>query len=158
MMKWVKWCILAALLLTAAGCGETVPETQTPSPVAEQTPAPSWTEETVCALFEGSREPGQEVVDAVVFSDFAYDRVGAVLFREEEKGSGVAVLDAQGLAQRCGFVLHPAEEPEMTYLGEGAMTFVLKEESGAAAPQKLTFSADGEGNITFRSEDISGEF
>ena len=55
--------------------------------------------------------------ECVVIPDYASDRVGAVLFQDNTRGtSDVAFFDSEGYFQQCGTHAELADKPNFTYV------------------------------------------
>lgn len=92
--------------------------------------------------------------ECVVIPDYASDRVGAVLFQDNTRGtSDVAFFDSEGYFQQCGTHAELADKPNFTYLGDGAVTFKLKAGNGTTYNHTLTISIDGD-SVNFKAEDV----
>ena len=103
-----------------------------------------WTKQDIRALFIGkSNNSNWEIEDCVVTPDFAFDRVGVVLFTDnEKKTSNVAFLSEDGDYQTCGVFAKTCSESELTYCGNGEVTFKLETEEGIAYNCKITLSIE----------------
>lgn len=112
-----------------------------------------WSEQDIISLFDQSRETDWEYIDCILISDHASDHIGAVLFRDDQKQTGnVAFFDENGVYQKCGVSAKIPDEPDFTYLGDGAVTFKLEADDGTIYNCTLTISID-DGNVTFKAED-----
>lgn len=112
-----------------------------------------WSEQDMIDMFSDIRKEEWIYKECVVIPDDASGRVGAVLFQDNTHGtSNVAFFDCEGGFQQCGTYAELAEEPNFTYLGDGAVTFQLKAENGMTYHHTLTISMDGE-NVSFKAED-----
>lgn len=67
------------------------------------------------------------------------------------KTSNVAFFDGDGYFQQSGIYAKAADEPNFTYLGDGAVTYQLKHEDGIVYNYTLTISIDG-GGVNFKAE------
>ncbi len=114
----------------------------------------SWTKEDLRSLFaDRTKDHDWEIVDCAVISDFAFGRVGAILFLDHEKQTvNAAFLDEEGLYQMCGILAPLYSEHGFTYLGNGTVSFRLQTEEGDAYDCRITFSSEN-GNINFVVED-----
>lgn len=103
-----------------------------------------WTQQDIKTLFIGkSNNANWEIEDCVVTSDFAFDRVGVVLYTDnEKKTSNVAFLSEDGYYQTCGVFAKTYFESELTYWGNGEVTFNLQTEEGIAYNCKITLSIE----------------
>ena len=97
------------------------------------------------------------IVDAVVIPDFAYNRIGAVLYVDNEnQTSNVAFLDADGYYQTSGVYANLYTDSEFTYCGDGTVTFKLETETGTVYTFQLSISIDGS-NVKFIASDDLGK-
>ena len=113
----------------------------------------NWSEQEILSMFTDCRENGWEYIDCVLIPDYAYDRVGAVLFRNTNQGTcDVAFFNSQGHFQKCGVYALPAEHPEFFYLGDGAVSFQMKTENGQVYLHTLTLSIQ-ENQVQFKTRD-----
>ena len=113
----------------------------------------TWSEHDLRSMFSNITRTDLEYIDCVLMPDHASDRVGAVLFSNNTHGtSNVAFFDADGYFQQCGTYAQTADEPNFTYLGDGAVTFQLKAEDNTVYNYTLTLSIEGNG-VYFKAED-----
>ncbi len=113
----------------------------------------TWSEHDLRSMFSNITRTDLEYIDCVLMPDHASNRVGAVLFRNNTHGtSNVAFFDADGYFQQCGTYAQTADEPNFTYLGDGAVTFQLKAEDNTVYNYTLTLSIEGNG-VYFKAED-----
>lgn len=103
-------------------------------------------EEEILDLFAKTEHGDCPVLDCVPVTDGAYGMVGVVLYRDEERASTiVSFLDADGTSQEAGPAARAVDPPQLTYVGEGAVVFLLEKEDGSTTNYALTLSIDGEG-------------
>ena len=162
MKRTVLFLLAAACILAFSACGskDAVPQTaadqQQSSDSSTDTDADenkSWSEQDIAAMFSLVQEAGWQYTDCVVIPDRAGGRVGAVLFRDDEKqSSNVAFFAADGSYQQCGTSAALAAEPDFTYLGNGAVTFKLETAEGTVYNYTLTISISGSA-VNFTAED-----
>ena len=113
-----------------------------------------WTTQEIAELFKTKADEDCTLVTCASMFDFAYDRVGVVLYTDSKEGySHVAFMDAEGNMQHCGVEAELLDSPEFTYLGNGEVTFKVCSKDGENYTQKIAFSVDGEG-VNFVSEAI----
>ena len=113
----------------------------------------TWSEQDLRSMFSNITRTDLEYIDCVLMPDHASNRVGAVLFRNNTHGtSNVAFFDADGYFKQCGTYAQTADEPNFTYLGDGAVTFQLKAEDNTVYNYTLTLSIEGNG-VYFKAED-----
>ena len=113
----------------------------------------TWSEHDLRSMFSNITRTDLEYIDCVLMPDNASNRVGAVLFRNNTHGtSNAAFFDADGYFQQCGTYAQTADEPNFTYLGDGAVTFQLKAEDNTVYNYTLTLSIEGNG-VYFKAED-----
>ena len=85
--------------------------------------------------------------------DYAFERVGVVMFAgEEAQKVSFAFIDEEGEGQNCALLAGPAEDPELTYLGNGTVSCRMESEDNKIYTTKLTFSIS-EGEVCFKAED-----
>lgn len=110
------------------------------SPVLE-----AQSEEEILTLFAKTEHGDCPVLDCVPVTDGAYGMVGVVLYWDEDRASTiVSFLDADGTSQEAGPAARAVEPPELTYVGEGTVVFLLEKEDGSTTNYALTLSIDGE--------------
>ena len=116
----------------------------------------SWTKEEIHSLFTAAgydKSPSVTFIDAVVIPDLAYGRVGAVLFTDDETRTvKVMFLDADGNGQTAGPCAKPCAESELTYCGDGTVSFKLETEEGTAYTYWLSLAIDGS-HVKFSARD-----
>ena len=116
----------------------------------------SWTKEEIHSLFTAAgydKSPSVTFIDAVVIPDLAYGRVGAVLFTDDETRTvKVMFLDADGNGQTAGSCAKPCAESELTYCGDGTVSFKLETEEGTAYTYWLSLAIDGS-HVKFSARD-----
>ncbi len=113
----------------------------------------SWTEQDVTLMFSRVQETDWEYIDCVLMPDHASDRIGAVLFWDDKKGtSNVAFFNADGFYHQCGTYAKLSAKPDFSYLGDGAVTFKLEADDGTIYNFTITISIDGS-NVNFKTED-----
>lgn len=108
-----------------------------------------WSEQEIIDMFysANSQKSEYECIACTLFSDYASNRIGAVLFEDTEDGTTkVAFFDAQGYSQQCGIHAKVADESDFTYLGDGAVTFKL--ETNEKIIYNCTISISVSGNTT----------
>lgn len=117
----------------------------------------SWTADEIRSLFINSNNSAMSnytIIDSVVIPDFAYDRIGAVLYvNTENQTSNVAFLDADGYYQTAGVYANLCSDSEFTYCGDGTVTFNLETDKGVAYTYQLSISIDGN-NVNFIAKDV----
>ena len=163
-MKRIFVLLLAiACIFAASGCksGSTMTETSTytsndtVSEATLYTSNPSmndWSEQDITAMFTQVKKSDWQYIDCVLIPDHASDRIGAVLFWDDAKGtSSVAFFDADGYYQQCGVYAKISSDPDFTYLGDGSVTYKLEKEDGATYNCTLAISTDGD-NVQFKVE------
>lgn len=158
MKKSIAVIITVLCFLGLPGCTgkESLPDSS--SAVEENTQtaysqAKDWSEQEIISMFTNIKEPNWDMVDCVLIPDFASDRVGAVLFRDNNKETiNVAFFDAGGYCQQCGVYAKLSPEPDFTYLGNGTVTFKPEAEDGTIYNYTITISIDGS-SVNFKAED-----
>ena len=112
-----------------------------------------WTKQEIMSVFLCNADVNWTVVDCVTVPDFAYDRVGIILFLDnEEHTTNVAFMDEDGYYQRSGVYAKLCSNSELTYCGNGAVTFKLQTDDGIEYTHKFTISIE-DNNVHFVSED-----
>ena len=102
-------------------------------------------EEEILALFAKTEHGDCPVLDCVPVTDGAYGMVGVVLYWDEVRASTiVSFLAADGTSQEAGPTARAVEPPELTYVGEGTVVFLLEKEDGSTTNYALTLSIDGD--------------
>ena len=113
-----------------------------------------WTTQEIAELFKIKAEPDCTLVTCTDMFDFAYDRVGVILYTDSKEGYiHVAFMDAKGNMQHCGVEAELLDLPEFTYLGNGEVTFKVCSKDGTSYTQKISFSVDEE-RVNFVSQAI----
>ncbi len=113
----------------------------------------NWSQEDVLTMFSDIQKDGWEYINCVLMPDYAWGRIGAVLFLDNCAGTcNVAFFNADGDFQQCGIDAIIADEPGFTYLGDGAVSFQLKAEDGSIYTYILTLSIDGN-DVIFQARD-----
>ena len=88
-----------------------------------------WSEQEIIDMFYRAhgQENKYEYIACTLISDHASDRIGAVLFKDTEDGTTkVAFFDERGYSAQCGIHAEVADDTDLTYMGDGAVTFKLK--------------------------------
>lgn len=151
---WIAlFAAVCAVAMTACGAGN-VPQGDVPAEEdgekgtvsGEAVPEEEkiWSEQDLVELFQGMQAADTlAYLDCALMPDRAEDRIGAVLFEDQEEGTtNVAFFDAEGYAAPCGVHARAAEDPGFAYLGEGAAAFLAETEAGVCA-FTITISIDG---------------
>ena len=150
---------MAVYILGASGC-VSQGITQDPSSAGDSALDPTergniWSEQDVTSMFSKVKQADWEYIDCKLMPDHASGRIGAVLFWNAQEGtSNVAFFDADGYFQQCGTYEKPSDQPDFTYLGDGAVTFQLKTENGTIRQCTITISIH-DSNVYFKVEDGS---
>ena len=114
--------------------------------------AKEWTKQEIAELFKIKADADCTLITCVSMFDFAYDRVGVVLYMDSKEGYiHVAFMDKDGNMQHCGVEAELCDSPEFTYLGNGEVTFKVCSKDGENYTQKISFSVNEEG-VNFVSE------
>lgn len=111
----------------------------------------NWSEQEITEMFYSmtNGEIGLQYLDCILMSDRASDRIGAVLFKNIEDGTtNIAFFDERGYSQQCGIYANVADYPELTYLGNGTVTFKLETDEHIIYNCTVSISVDG-GNTAF---------
>ena len=129
------------------------PESTENTDINEQTEEKVWSEQDISALFSDVKKEDWEFIDSVLIPDKTYDRIGAVLFRDNNKRiCYVAFFDADGDFHQCGTNAEIADDPDFTYLGNCTVSFNLKADDDTIYTYTLSLSIDGN-NVSFKAED-----
>lgn len=162
MKKIWFFLLVSTCILDISGCGsrpdlsDTSPSASEPiqtTEVRSLSERKTWSKQELAALFSGAKETEWEYIDCAVFSDYACNRIGAVLFEDKNRGtSNVAFFDSDGFFHQSGTYAKTAEEPDFTYLGDGTVTFKLEAEDGTIYHYTLTIFIDGV-YVSFKAED-----
>ena len=114
--------------------------------------AKEWTKQEIVELFKTKADKDCTLITCASMSDFAYDRVGVVLYLDSKEGYiHVAFMDKDGNMQHCGVEAELADMPEFTYLGNGEVSFRVHSKDGENYTQIVSFSVDDEA-VNFVSE------
>ena len=154
--------LLALLLLTAllTACArhteksaEDAPPLQGQDNVPENGAAaeePLWTAAEIRSLFEEKTAgKGYTALSCVPADDGAYDLAGVVLYTTAEGDrTNLAFLGGDGYYQTCGVMALPWEDGNLSYQGDGAVTFQVLDQDGAALDYQMSISIDG-ANVHF---------
>ena len=104
-----------------------------------------WTKQEIAELFKTKTYEDCTLIACASMDDFAYDRVGAVLYTDSKEGYiHVAFMDAEGNMQHCGVEAELLDSPGFTYLGNGEVAFKVCSKEGENYTQKISFSTDNE--------------
>lgn len=170
MKKIYPILLSVTLLLSLTSCGSQTTPAVSSIPAQTSSTAPiqkEWTAAEVRALFlDNSDKAHWTVLDCVAAPDGAYDLAGVVLFTDDqddldEPCTYTAFVDADGNKQVVGTPAFPAENPELTYHGNGKVTFHLLHETDRADTsltldaytQTLSYALDADGGIHFTASD-----
>lgn len=156
----MKKCLILILMVAwgISGCSSqdaaldrSAPADSSVQNISEQ--EESWSEQDIISMFDEVKEADWEYIDCELMPDHVGDRVGAVLFRDARKETGnVAFFDADGCYQMAGTDGKISDQPDFTYLGDGAVTVKLETEAGTVYHYMLTISINDSG-IYFKAED-----
>ena len=112
----------------------------------------NWSEEDIISMFSQVKEADWEYIDCALMPDHASERIGAVLFWDAQREtSSVAFFDADGFYHCSGIYGKISDEPDFTYLGDGAVTFKSETEDGTTYHYTLTIAIDGS-DVFFKVE------
>ena len=150
--------LLLTILLTACARHTEKPAEDAPPPqgqdnVPENGAAAEealWTEAEIRSLFEEKTAgEGYTVLSCVPVDDGAYDLAGVVLYTTAEGDrTNLAFLGDDGYYQTCGVMALPWEDGNLSYQGDGAVTFQVLDQDGAALDYQMSISIDG-ANVHF---------
>lgn len=150
--------LLLTILLTACARHTEKPAEDAPPPqgqdnVPENGAAAEealWTAAEIRSLFE-ERTAGKSytALSCVPADDGAYDLAGVVLYTTAEGDrTNLAFLGDDGYYQTCGVMALPWEDGNLSYQGDGAVTFQVLDQDGAALDYQMSISIDG-ANVHF---------
>ena len=154
--------LLALLLLTAllTACArhtekpaEDAPPLQGQDNVSENGAAAEealWTATEIRSKIEPKTAgKGNTAHSCVPADDGAYDLAGVVLYTTAEGDrTNLAFLGDDGYYQTCGVMALPWEDGNLSYQGDGAVTFQVLDQDGAALDYQMSISIDG-ANVHF---------
>ena len=150
--------LLLTILLTACARHTEKPAEDAPPPqgqdnVPENGAAAEealWTAAEIRSLFE-ERTAGKSytALSCVPADDGAYGLAGVVLYTTAEGDrTNLAFLGDDGYYQTCGVMALPWEDGNLSYQGDGAVTFQVLDQDGAALDYQMSISIDG-ANVHF---------
>ena len=114
--------------------------------------AKEWTKQEIAEMYKTKADKDYTLITCAGMSDFAYDRVGVILYTGRKEGYvHVAFMDKDGNMQHCGVEAELADLPEFTYLGNGEVSFKVCSKDGENYTQIISFSVDDE-EVNFVSE------
>lgn len=114
-----------------------------------------WSEQDIIDMFYRANSQESEYIACTLISDHASNRIGAVLFEDNEDGTiKVAFFDKQGYSQQCGIHAKVAEDPTFTYLGDGAVTFKLETEEQIIYNCTISITVDGNKTAFVITDDL----
>ena len=121
---------------------------------SEETEATKWSIQEIEALFLAKAESDWKFIKCVEAYDFAYERVGVVLYIENDtEYVNIAFMDEDGIMPHCGIEAVLDENIEFTYHGNGEVTFNVCSKDGMKYKQKIVFSKYDD-EINFVSESL----
>lgn len=110
-------------------------------------------ENEILDLFAKTEHGDCPVLDCVPVTDCAYGMVGVVLYWYAEDGiTRVAFLDAEGYSHEAGVVARAVDPPELRYVGDGTVVFLLEKEDGSTTNYAMSVSINDEG-IHFKAQE-----
>ncbi len=114
-----------------------------------------WSLQEIESLFLDNAEQEWKLIKCVSVYDFAYDRVGGVLYTTENDTEyvNVAFMDEEGIMPQCGIEAVLDENTEFTYHGNGEVTFNVCSKDGVKYKQKIVFSKHDDA-VNFVSESM----
>lgn len=155
MKKLLVMLLYVILLWEISGCSYNNDLSDNVDSVTEKTSSDKrWTKQEIRSLFTNASNPKNfTIIDCVVATDFAFDRIGVVLFTDDKKQtSNVAFIDADGHYQTCGVYAKICTENRFTYCENGIVTFRLETERGIAYNCKIALSIE-DSSVNFVVED-----
>ena len=150
-MKRLTFLVLLILLTaTFSACGDAnnIPDVSSHSITYETIDATEkesankeWSEQEILSLFEAKAESNWTIIDCVKVSDLAFDRIGVVLFVDNDNGHTLlAFMNKDGYYALCGTYAQLSVPAELEYCGNGVVTFKVKTKDGLEYECKITFS------------------
>ena len=113
-----------------------------------------WSIKEIETLFLNNRESEWNLIECVSVYDFAYDRVGVVLFtKRDTECINVAFMDGEGTMPYCGVEAVLDENIEFTYHGNGEVTFNVWLNDEVKYKQRIVFSKYND-EVKFVSESL----
>lgn len=157
MKKCLIFIFMTVCIWGISGCSSQDASVNASDPVSHSVQNTSeqeenWIEEDIILMFSKVKETDWEYIDCELMPDHASDRIGAVLFWDAQSGtSNVAFFDADGFYQLSGVYEKMSDQPDFTYLGDGAVTFKLETEDGTIYHYTLTISIY-DSDVYFKAE------
>lgn len=146
MKRVISLTLALVCLLALAGCGPK--EEPLPSTTATQA---EWAEaqEVLDLLPPSDLLKAYDLVATVAVEDKAYDRVGAALFSDAQADFSIlAFMAADGGYQYCAVESVPLADHQLTYQGNGVVTFRVESDEGPRVCQITTTSSDNDADLT----------
>ena len=113
-----------------------------------------WSIKEIETLFLNNRESEWNLIECVSVYDFAYDRVGVVLFtKRDTECINVAFMDGEGTMPYFGVEAVLDENIEFTYHGNGEVTFNVWLNDEVKYKQRIVFSKYND-EVKFVSESL----
>lgn len=170
MKKIYSILLSVTLLLSLTSCGSQTTPAISSTPAQTSSAAPiqkEWTAAEVRALFlDNSDKAHWTVLDCVAAPDGAYGLAGVVLFTDDqddpdEQFTYTAFLDTEGIPHVSGIQATAATNPELTYQGNGKVTFQLLHETSRtdtsltldAYTCTMSYEKKADGSIRFTAAD-----
>ena len=116
-----------------------------------------WSEQDITNMFYSmtNGKIGLDYLDCILISDNASDRIGAVLFENTQDGTtNIVFFDAEGYSQQCGIYAKTADVPDLTYKGDGTVTFNLESDEHIIYKCTISISIDGENTAFVITDDL----
>lgn len=160
MMKQLTFMLLTVLLavtLTACGNKGDTPnrsdnqiEDVQSSTIQTEPPDKKWSKQDILTMFAARAESDWTIIDCVKTTDFAFERIGVVLFVDNDhKYNYLAFMDADGYyalcGTECGTKAQLSTPSELTYRGNGTVTFMAQTEDGLPYECKITYQKSEDG-------------
>jgi hypothetical protein len=159
MKRLISLFLSAFLIATLSSCGaenntsdtsnssDSYAETTQDAAVSTNPADKEWTEEEIASLFASRAESDWNLIDCVCVSDRVFDRIGVVMFVDETSCARLAFMDAEGYYSLCG-IEQVSAPSNLTYCGNGVVTFSAKAEDGTMYEYKVTYSKSEDGRDT----------
>lgn len=100
-----------------------------------------WSEQEILSLFHTKAESNWNVIDCVRVSDVAFERIGVILFVDNDNGHTLlAFMDANGYYSMVGIDAQISFPTKLEYRGNGIVTLQLKTKDNLEYEGKITYS------------------
>lgn len=155
-MIYISLMILLTIMLSA--CGDKsyavdASNSSVPRDIVDATQedpsSKEWSEQDILALFEPKAESNWTVIDCARTLDFAFDRIGVILFVDNDNGyARLAFMNADGSYALVGIDAQPSVPTDLEYCENGIVTLQVKSKDGLEHKCIITFSQSEDGKET----------